>query len=65
MFLTTPENTRIANAPNDLCAELGSELVRLYLNNEQPKNMCGDCAFRLGSDPNRSATAHDALECLV
>jgi hypothetical protein len=63
--LTTPDETGIPNTPNDLCAELGRELVRLYLKNEQPKDMCGDCAFRLGRDPNRSATAHDALACLV
>lgn len=64
-FLTTPEDTGIPNEPKDLCAELGRELVRLCLHNEQPKDMCHDCAFRLGSDPNRSATAHDALMCLM
>jgi hypothetical protein len=64
-YLTTPEDTGIPNTPNDLCAELGRELVRLCLNNEQPKDMCHDCAFRLGSDPNRSYTAHDALASLI
>lgn len=64
-YLTTPAETGIPNEPNDLCAQLGRELVRLFLNNEQPKDMCGDCAFRLGSDPNRSYTAHDALASLM
>lgn len=64
-YLTTPEDTGIPNEPNDLCAELGREVVRLYLNNEQPEGMCGDCAFRLGSAPNRSVTAHDALASLI
>lgn len=64
-YLTTDKGGGPPNEPNDLCAELGRELVRLCLNNEQPKEMCGDCAFRLGSDPNRSYTAHDALASLV
>lgn len=64
-YLTTPDGSGAPNEPNELCEQLGRELVRLCLNNEQPKEMCGDCAFRLGSDPNRSYTAHDALACLV
>ena len=64
-YITTSEGKGEPNVPNDLCAELGRQLVRLCLNNEQPKDMCGDCAFRLGSDPNRSYTAHDALASLV
>ena len=64
-FLITPEETGILNKPNELCAELGRQLVRLFLNNEQPTEMCHDCAFRLGSGPNRSYTAHDALACLM
>jgi hypothetical protein len=61
----TSEHGAVPNEPNELCAELGRELVRLCLSNEQPTEMCGDCAFRLGSVPNRSATAHDALAALV
>ena len=65
MFITTPEETGIPNQPTELTTELGQHLVRLALGNEQPAGMCGDCAFRLGSEPNRSYTAHDALMCLI
>jgi len=64
-FLTTPDETGIPNVPTPLTEELGQHLVRLALRGEQPAEMCGDCAFRLGSGPNRSYTAHDALMCLV
>lgn len=64
-FLTTPVDTGIPNGPTELTAALGRELVRLVLGNEQPPDMCRDCAFRLGSEPNQSYTAFDALKCVV
>lgn len=64
-FITTAEETGIPDTTTSLTEELGVHLVRLALHNEQPKDMCGDCAFRLGSFPNKSYTAHDALMCLV
>lgn len=64
-FLTTPDETGIPNTTTPETEELGFHLVRLSLNGEQPKDMCGGCAFRLGSFANRSYTSHDALMCLV
>lgn len=64
-FLTTPDETGILNHATDQTAEIGEHLVRLALGGEQPADMCADCAFRLGSFPNRSYTAHDALMCLI
>jgi hypothetical protein len=64
-YLTAAEGSGGPNVPNDLCSELGRDLVRLCLQNEQPADMCADCAFRLGSLPNMSYTAHDALAALV
>lgn len=64
-FLTTPDETGIPNTTTPLTEELGRHLVRLALQNEQPKDMCGGCAFRLGSFANKSYTSHDALMCLV
>lgn len=62
---TTPEPTGILNEPTPETEEIGRELVRLALGNEQPESMCGNCAFRLGSNPNRSFTSYDALNCLL
>jgi hypothetical protein len=61
-FATTPDETGIPNVPTDETAALGKELVRLVLGNEQPVHMCRDCAFRLGSEPNRSYTAYHGEE---
>lgn len=64
-FLTTPDETGVPNTTTPLTEELGQHLVRLALRGEQPTEMCGGCAFRLGSFANRSYTSHDALMCLV
>ena len=69
----TPD-TGVPNLPSPQGAELGRELARLtdaaeaealaQFPNQLPR--CDDCAFRLGTPPNRStATLMDALKCVV
>lgn len=64
-LVTTPDETGIPNLPTPETEALGRELIRLTLGSEQPASMCGDCAFRNGSQANRSFTSYDVLQCLL
>jgi hypothetical protein len=64
-LITTPEPTGIPNLPTPETEAIGRELIRLALDNEQPADMCVDCALRSGSEPNRSFTSYDVLQCLL
>ena len=59
------------NAPTELGQELGKELAwfavlgRLHSSEKLPLP-CGDCAFRLGTDPNGcEETLMDAVKCIM
>ena len=57
--------TGVVNAPCEMGAQIGAELARLAAPAMETCGVtpCSDCAFRLGTPPNRSlATVMDALK---